>query len=378
MTNPKTHFASAERDDKESVINQSKKINELTFTRKVLDAIPNMVLVLNEHRQVIYANDVFLNLIGSKDIEEALGQRPGELIKCLHAFENDYGCGTAYDCKYCGAVLSILESQETKKKIEKDARITVKKNDKLVPFDLRVIANPFDVNEEHFTLVILIDNSNLKKKEQLERTFIHDMINTTWALKSRTEIFPVENLNENQMKLFLKIKSEAEKIMSEIEAQRDILRMERGELETKFTTANSLKLIQESIDTVEALEISKNKEIKIENDSVEINIKTDARLLRRVLINLLKNAVEAGTEKETITISCKERTGELEFRIKNKTVMPDAVQSQIFQRSFSTKGKGRGLGTYSVKIIVEEYLKGEVYFTSSENEGTTFFVKLKI
>lgn len=38
--------------------------------------------------------------------------------------------------------------------------------------------------------------------------------------------------------------------------------------------------------------------------------------------------------------------------------MPRTSQLQIFQRSFSTKGKGRGLGTYSIKLLTERYLKG--------------------
>ena len=56
--------------------------------------------------------------------------------------------------------------------------------------------------------------------------------------------------------------------------------------------------------------------------------------------------------------------------------MTEAVRHQIFQRSFSTKGPGRGLGTYSVKLFTEQYLKGKVGFESLEGKGTTFFVSL--
>jgi signal transduction histidine kinase len=47
----------------------------------------------------------------------------------------------------------------------------------------------------------------------------------------------------------------------------------------------------------------------------------------------------------------------------------------MFQRSFSTKGAGRGLGSYSVKLLSERYLNGKVSFTSSEDEGTTFIAR---
>jgi sensor histidine kinase regulating citrate/malate metabolism len=47
---------------------------------------------------------------------------------------------------------------------------------------------------------------------------------------------------------------------------------------------------------------------------------------------------------------------------------------QLFQRSFSTKGEGRGLGTYSIKLLTERILNGKVSFTSSMDDGTTFRV----
>jgi len=59
--------------------------------------------------------------------------------------------------------------------------------------------------------------------------------------------------------------------------------------------------------------------------------------------------------------------------------MPEAVQLQMFQPSFSTKGaKGRGIGSYSVKLLTEKYLQGKVWFVSREPEGTTFFVALPL
>lgn len=60
------------------------------------------------------------------------------------------------------------------------------------------------------------------------------------------------------------------------------------------------------------------------------------------------------------------------IKVFNSEVMSDEVKAQIFQRSFSTKGKGRGLGTYSVKLLTEEYLKGKITFISEKDFGTEF------
>jgi len=61
--------------------------------------------------------------------------------------------------------------------------------------------------------------------------------------------------------------------------------------------------------------------------------------------------------------------------VHNAAVMLPTVQLQIFSRSFSTKGNGRGLGTYSIKLISEKYLRGHVAFVSNANEGTQFTVR---
>ena len=52
--------------------------------------------------------------------------------------------------------------------------------------------------------------------------------------------------------------------------------------------------------------------------------------------------------------------------------MPRSIQLQVFQRSFSTKGAGRGIGTYSIKLLTERYLGGKVSFVSEDGIGTRF------
>ncbi len=61
------------------------------------------------------------------------------------------------------------------------------------------------------------------------------------------------------------------------------------------------------------------------------------------------------------------------FAVKNSGYIPHDHQLQLFKRSFSTKGTGRGLGTYSIKLLTEKYLEGKVWFESSVEKGTAFF-----
>jgi sensor histidine kinase regulating citrate/malate metabolism len=91
---------------------------------------------------------------------------------------------------------------------------------------------------------------------------------------------------------------------------------------------------------------------------------------------MVKNALEAVGEGETVTMGCKASSRGLKFWVHNAGYITPDVQSQIFKWSFSTKGKNRGLGTYGMRLLSERYLRGQVSFTSTPEGGTTFTVRL--
>jgi len=122
--------------------------------------------------------------------------------------------------------------------------------------------------------------------------------------------------------------------------------------------------------------LAKSRRLHIAPDVEDVRFYTDKALLGRVLGNMVKNALEAIEPDEIVTIGCQRVEDTfIEFWVHNPTVMPDAVKRQIFRRSFSTKGPGRGLGTYSMRLLTERYLQGQISFTSCQEEGTTFRVR---
>ena len=56
--------------------------------------------------------------------------------------------------------------------------------------------------------------------------------------------------------------------------------------------------------------------------------------------------------------------------------IPNNIKDQIFEKGFSTKGSGRGVGMYHTKQLVES-LGGSISFVSEEDIGTSFMVELK-
>ncbi len=99
----------------------------------------------------------------------------------------------------------------------------------------------------------------------------------------------------------------------------------------------------------------------------------------RVFNNLIKNAVQAIPEskKGLIEISLSEAFGSILVSIKdNGTGIADNMKEKIFVPNFTTKTTGTGLGLAMVKNIVNSF-NGEIWFESSENEGTTFYLKFE-
>jgi len=134
--------------------------------------------------------------------------------------------------------------------------------------------------------------------------------------------------------------------------------------------------LKETVSYLSLHSIARSRKVFIDDEVLSITISSDEVLLKRVLINMLKNALEATLAGAEIVLNCSDDEGFVIFTVHNHGFMPPAVQAQVFQRSFSTKGIGRGLGTYSIKLLTERYLKGTVGFTTSAEKGTTFFVRI--
>jgi signal transduction histidine kinase len=123
--------------------------------------------------------------------------------------------------------------------------------------------------------------------------------------------------------------------------------------------------------------VSRGREVVAKEINGPCELASDKLLLQRVLGNLVKNALEASLEGEQVQLSFECRDTSAVFRVHNRAAMPESVRMQVFRRSFSTKSPvGRGIGTYSAKLITERYLGGSLSFTSSEQKGTTFTVTL--
>jgi hypothetical protein len=371
-----THFAPAVRSTSEQILKEYELVGSQKFFTEIFGAMTGIGAVIDKNRQIVYANDDFLSFLGIKTLEPILGKRPGEVVSCIHGAEVSSGCGTSVSCAYCGAVNAIIESQRTGTKSMKETRISAFVDGKLKSWDLNIISTPISLSGNLFYVLVLQDISDEKRRSALERIFFHDLLNSVGGLNGLLTLLKEGTAPEHTRELINLSEEASRDIIEEIMLQKQIRAAENGDLQINIERINSMEFINSTIGKISSHVVGTDKQIILDDNSADIDIETDRVLFQRIMINLLKNALESTPPKGSVITGTQNQDETIRFWVKNDQVIPEDVQMQLFQRSFSTRGNGRGIGTYSIKLLTENYLKGRVSFISNKTEGTVFSIDL--
>ena len=367
-----TQFAPAERAPETRVQDLHQLLSGIPLLKQILCSVPDVLLFLNEQRQIVFANNAAYCFLGVEPSPELFGKRPGEAIGCVHATETEGGCGTTEFCQTCGAVQAILAAQRGDSDV-KECRIALE--DSWDALDLKVSTVPFEYDGEQFTICAVQDISHEKRRRALERTFFHDVLNTVGGLQGFVELL-MESEPEEVPEVAGTVSQISHQLIEEIQSQRSLLAAEADEFSVTLDELKTKEILEELAVVYRRHEVAKGKTIAIADDSENLVFRSDYALLLRVIGNMLKNAVEATPAGSKVSLGVRRNADQVEFWVNNPTFMPRDVQLQVFQRSFSTKGPGRGIGTYSIRLLVSRYLRGTVDFETSKKWGTTFRVHL--
>ena len=277
------------------------------------------------------------------------------------------------------AAAALGESTRLKQRIARECTMS-RKGQPAEAVDLLVVATPVRIGDQDLTVCVLRDISAEKRRSVLERVFFHDVINTAGGIRGIAALVAQGELQDPAQEAEYRrwLLELSERLMDEIVHQRKLLAAEKGE----FVPESGIVDLSALLRDVHALYVNHEVATGINlviGDSPAGLIMSDGAILRRILGNLVKNALEATPAGGTVSISALREGGTVTFFVRNPGVMPEGVQLQLFTRSFSTKeGSGRGIGTYSVKLFGERYLKGSVSFVSNEEEGTVFRLALPV
>lgn len=349
-------------------------ISKGSMVSVLVGTFPTYMAILNKHRQIVCSNEKAWKTKGFKDFEAIMGLRPGESLKCINSAIGYDGCGTSEECEFCGANKSIVRAIKTTTKQVEECIIATKTGSHFESYNFNITVTPITVGNTHFYIFIAEDISNIKRRRNLERIFFHDLLNQVTTLQMALSLIQEEKVTELAQRLEKELPTIVTSIMDNILEQRNILAAENGELNLEICPINTKDLLSSLCLTMSTL--NSQVLVGISTSSTFGTLTSDPSFVQRVLTNLLKNAIEASKEGDTVTIEVRHHDALVTFRVNNSAVMSKELKSKIFQRSFSTKHADRGLGTYSSKLLTENYLHGRIWFTSEEDAGTTFIVEL--
>ncbi len=370
---PDSFFAPAGRAGEKVLQHESLVAANSQVITTLLDAVPDFLMVLNAQRQIVVVNKRLLSAFGVEQPESLLGLRPGEAVGCVHVKDGPDGCGTAGNCSVCGAVLAILASQETGLPQQRECRLMLGSDCQAL--DLDVLATPIMIEDEPFTVLALRDISSEKRRYVMERVFFHDILNNAGGIRGLAALLQEGTTPEAETQYKTWMVNLADNLIEEINQQRRLLEAERGTYIPAFETVDLTELLQDLKKLYENHERTPGRRLEIDT-AEECAVTSDRPLLRRIVGNMVLNALEASKPGDTVSIWSHCQAGRVRISVTNPGEMPLDVQLQLFKRSFSTKEKqGRGLGTYSMKLFGERYLGGVVDFYSN-NGMTTFFIEL--
>ena len=373
-----SHFDNHERSSVQSIDCDQEILSRNKLVTKLLDGFPNAAMLLNKNRQIVAYNNNAINLVSKDGLKSVYGQRIGEAMGCIHAFDMPAGCGTSKFCEECGAGKCNKFTRDTLLDSKQECRVIVKKEETESSLDLRISTSIIELDENNYTLFAIEDIQDEKRRKILENIFFHDVLNTATAVLGISEI--IKDTEEPETIQVFKglLFDSSEQLVREIQIQRDLINAEQGTLGVNKESKSVNEILSCSFNLYKDHKLVKNKFYELKLVTPDIKIITDSVLLTRSLGNLIKNALEATAANGNVTLYVEQDLDTTTFCVRNDIVIPENIQHQIFQRSFSTKAKsGRGIGTYSVKLLVEQYLKGKVSFISNKEVGTLFMIQLK-
>ncbi len=241
---------------------------------------------------------------------------------------------------------------------------------------LRVHSCPLRINDRRVLLLVLQDITAEQQAFATQAVFLHDVANTVMALGGVARAVPRRH-DRDAASLAKDVLNLTRRLEMEIQLQRALADPAHFRYDRIIEDVPLSELMEEVTSVFSVHPAARDKRLICPTPVPGLVLRTDGALLLRVLANMLINAFEGTGEGGEVRLSIEQSPDAITFAVWNAQAMAPEVARRIFQRNFSTKATiGRGLGTYSMRLFAEQHLGGEVSFTTSPGEGTTFRLRV--
>ena len=194
---------------------------------------------------------------------------------------------------------------------------------------------------------------------------------------------------EKQTEYRAKIKEASNLLLELVNDVLDMSKLESGEVVLEESPFNLSKIFEEVLVVIEQIAAEQNIRIVWEKKEIKHRALIGSpRYVKRVMMNILSNAVKYNRANGQIYISCREIPSEqpempiIEFVCRDTGIgMTDEFQKHIFEpfaqehTGSRTKFAGTGLGMPITKKLIEK-MGGTITFESEKGVGTTFVIRV--
>lgn len=248
------------------------------------------------------------------------------------------------------------------------------------------LSHVFPKNGHPLILTVSRDITNRKRiermREDVERMIRHDLKSPLSGLLSLARVLQLDaDLTANQRNCLKAMEDSARDMLDMVGLSLELYRMELGTYRIRPKAVDLLEVAREVMAEVapQAAATGVSLETVKGGDALDgdlLCLLGERTLLRSMLTNLVRNAVEASPPHCAATVTLASNPQDILIEVRNSGVVPEAIRERFFDKYATTgKGDGLGLGAYSARLFAQAH-GGDISMETSQAAGTTVRVRL--
>ncbi|WP_339146914.1 MULTISPECIES: ATP-binding protein [unclassified Sutcliffiella] len=338
-------------------IEQSLKVNE--FMTHSLDIA---ILVLSKGGKIEYINKRCLTLLELDVEEEYINLEFDEIITPVFLKEKLF---EIYE--------EVLANKKFKERICYDDEVLYQIQGILFERTEKVFFIIHDRSYQQKFENLLVYKQQMESVSQISAGMAHELRNPLSVIKGFIQLSQITN---NWSKYYDTIMAEINRMNSIIE---DFLSVSRKKVKKQLIQPQSI--YQSLVYIFQSECLLHNIDFDFEIDEVEEHVLVNEAMIKQVMLNFLRNAIEAypkDQKNKLFLLRAKKIDSFYEITvIDNGKGMAEDVLERVGKPFFTTKEKGNGLGIPLCKKIIEDH-DGELFIDSKAGEGSTFCYRLPL
>ena len=330
------------------------------------------VIALNQDKKIQIINPVIGNILQIEDESKFIGKSYEAIIE---EHEN------------LSPLFSFIQEKIEQNSLEWDKEIELTLNDR----SRLIYCQGAILDVENKTLGYVIIINDISKLNRAQKKAAWGEVAVRMAHEIKNPLTPILLSAQRLRNLFLEkldtkdsaiINKTTQTIMDQVASMDSMV--------SAFTNYANMPEIQKTSSSLNSL-INKSASLYDNHEGIRVDLdlsgdlpklQLDQDAISRVLINLIKNAIEAKQEKNKLNIKIKSRVSKKEGLVRLTIVddgkgLPEDIIDKVFEPYITTKEKSGGLGLAIVQNIIEQH-DGQIFASNVKPHGARITIEFSI